>query len=381
MNATSQNIKPIRILHVVGGMNRGGVETWLMHVLRHIDRDRFRINFVVHTTKPCAYDDEIRSFGSEIIPCLHPSRPWCYSHNFRRILRDKAPYDVVHSHVHHYSGHVLKLAHQAGIPYRICHSHNDTTDIDACSGIVRRSYLAFMKYWIERHASLGLACSKEAAVALYGSNWRSNPQRRILHYGVDLSPFCTHEDSKVIRAELGIPADAVVIGHVGRFSRQKNHGFLMRIFSRIAVLEPRAYLLLVGDGELRLDIENWVALAGLSDRVIFLGSRPDVPRLMAGAMDLFLMPSLHEGLPLVLIEAQAAGLPCVISSVISPETDIVDESIRRVPLSLTADKWAEETMSALTFSRRGPEALHAIQESRFNILSSIALLKPIYENL
>jgi len=102
---------------------------------------------------------------------------------------------------------------------------------------------------------------------------------------------------------------------------------------------------------------------------------------MTGAMDLFLMPSLHEGLPLVLIEAQAAGLRCVISSAISQETDIVKDSIRRVPLFFTADKWAEEIMSALTFSSPGPEALHAIQESRFNILSSIALLKPIYESL
>ena len=110
MDSGNARTSPVRVLHVLGGMNRGGVETWLMHVLRHIDRNRFRMDFLVHTVNPCAYDDEIHSLGSEIIPCLHPSRPWTYVRNFKRILREHGPYDVVHSHVHHFSGHILRLA-------------------------------------------------------------------------------------------------------------------------------------------------------------------------------------------------------------------------------------------------------------------------------
>lgn len=144
--------RPIRILHIVGGMNRGGVETWLMHVLRHIDRDRFQMDFLVHTTKPCDFDDEIRALGSQVIPCLHPSRPFVYARNLRRLLREHGPYDVVHSHVHHYSGWTLRIAHQAGVPVRVAHSHSDTFSVQAAAGLVRRGYLRLMRTLIHRHA-------------------------------------------------------------------------------------------------------------------------------------------------------------------------------------------------------------------------------------
>jgi len=114
----------IRILNIVGGMNRGGAETWLMHVLRNIDRERYLMDFLVHTERICEYDHEIRQLGSRVIPCLHPSKPLKYAKNFKRILRDYGPYDVVHSHVHHFSGYALKLAHQEGVPVRIAHAQN-----------------------------------------------------------------------------------------------------------------------------------------------------------------------------------------------------------------------------------------------------------------
>src|SRR5690242_11069048 len=131
---------PIKVLHAVGGMNRGGVETWLMHVLRHIDRDRFQIDFLVHTTQPCDYDDEIRRLRSTIIPCLDHFRPWLYASNFRHILREYGPYDVVHSHVLHYSGYILRLARQAGVPVRVAHSHLDTSPFQSKLPFLRRVY-------------------------------------------------------------------------------------------------------------------------------------------------------------------------------------------------------------------------------------------------
>src|SRR5262245_22629351 len=133
--------EPLRILHVVGAMNHAGIETWLMHVLRNIDRDRFRLDFLTHSLKPGAYDEEIRSLGSALHPCLSPSRPSSYARNFRRVLRESGPYDIVHSHVHHFTGYVMWLSRKAGVPVRVAHSHSDTARKDAASSFLRRSYL------------------------------------------------------------------------------------------------------------------------------------------------------------------------------------------------------------------------------------------------
>jgi|SRR6266550_4819351 len=162
----------IRILHIVGGMGRGGVETWLMHVLRHADRERFQMDFLVHTAQPCPYDEEVRALGGNIIPCLDPARPWSYARNFRRALAAQGRYDIVHSHVHNYSGYVLRLARRAGVPVRIAHSHLDSTPGDAAANARRRLYLALARRWIRRHATTGLAASGKAADALFGPAWR-----------------------------------------------------------------------------------------------------------------------------------------------------------------------------------------------------------------
>jgi glycosyltransferase involved in cell wall biosynthesis len=372
---------PIRILHVVGGMSRGGIETGLMHVLRHIDRDRFQMDFLVHTTKPCAYDEEIRSFGSLIIPCpLDRRRPWVYAANFKQILREYGPYDIVHSHVHHFSGYVLRLAKQAGVPFRIAHSHNDTSS-EAKAGWYRRWYRTLTEWWIARHATGSLGCSRKAAADLFGSQWESDPRCRILFYGIDVKPFHEFVDSLAIRAEFGIPADAFVIGHVGRFVEQKNHPFLIEIAAEVAKREPKMRLLLVGEGVLQPEIERQVEQMGLSDRVIFAGSRPDIPRLMRGAMDVFLLPSLFEGLPVVGIEAQAAGLPFILSDTITREVEIIKPLVKWLSLSQPASTWAEillnhrDAAAAIAQS----DALARVEISPFNIETSVKQLEKIYQ--
>ena len=314
---------PIRILHVVGGMDRGGIETWLMHVLRHIDRDRYRMDFVVHTARPCAYNDEIRALGCDVIPCPEPARPWSYAGRFKRILRERGPYAVVHSHVHFHSGFVLRYAAQAGVPACIAHSHIDEFRLRASAGPVRRAYLALTQRWIASRATAGLAASRKQAADLFGPRWEADSRWRVLHYGIDTRPFHERVDPGAVRAELGIPPGAFVVGHVGRFARQKHDAFLLAVAARLAACEPNLHLLLVGTGPLRLAIEEAAARLGLTDRVIFAGPRADVPRLMRGAMDVFLFPSLFEGLGLVLIEAQAAGVPCVVSDVVPGEADVV----------------------------------------------------------
>ena len=380
-NQISTKQRPIRILHVVGGMNRGGLETWLMHVLRHIDRDRFHMDFVVHTEKPCPYDDEVRELGSKIIPCLDPAKPWLYGRNFKRILGEYGPYDIVHSHVHHFSGYVLYLAKQAGVQIRVAHSHNDTSAIDAKAGFHRRLYLTLTKWLIDRYATLGFAASCQVVTVLFNQAWKTDSRWGVLYCGVDLTPFRDIVDSVAVRAELGIPADAFVIGHVGRFEEQKNHRFLIDIVAEIAKREPNIHLLLIGDGSLRSAIEKKVIENGLAKRVTFTDLRPDVPRLMLGAMDLFLLPSIHEALGLVLIEAQAAGLPCVFSDVVPEEANAVKPLVRQVSLSKSASEWAEAVISAKSGASAIAQAdtLPVLENSPFNILVSVKKLTEVYE--
>jgi glycosyltransferase involved in cell wall biosynthesis len=371
----------IRILHVVGGMNRGGTETWLMHILRHIDRERFQMDFLVHTAQLCAYDDEIRALGSKVIPCpLSRSKPWLYARNFKRILRECGPYDIVHSHVHHFSGYVLRLAKQVGVPVCIAHSHLDTSNVDAQAGLLRRGYLNLMQQWIACYATIGMAASQKAAVALFGSTWDADPQRQILYCSVDLTSFQKLVDSVAVRTELGIPPDAFVISHVGRFDAQKNHGFLVEIAAEVAKREPSMRLLLLGHGSLRPNIEQKVAQLGLTDRTIFAGVRHDVPRIMQGAMDVFLFPSLHEGLPLALLEAQAANLPCIFSDNITDEVEVVKPLMRRISLSQPPSTWAEAVLATRETAsvNKQPEALNKMIHSPFNIMKGLANLTDVY---
>jgi glycosyltransferase involved in cell wall biosynthesis len=375
--------RPRRILHVVGSMNRGGVETWLMHILRHIDRDRFQMDFLVHTNQPCAYDDEILALGSKIISCLHPkTRPWLYAHNFKRILSDYGPYDIVHSHEHHFSGYVLRIAKKAGVPVRIAHSHNDTSLVEKKARFLRRLYLGLTEWLICRNATRGIGCSRNAAADLFGPNWEKDYRWQLLHCGIDLTPFQNPVDRVTVRSELGIPASAFVVGHVGRFDPQKNHMFLLEILTEVAKREPRMHLLLIGVGSLHSVIEQKVIQLGLTDRVIFAGSRPDVPRLMRGAMDVFLFPSLYEGLGIVLVEAQAAGLPCIFSDVVPEEADVVKPLVRRISLLQPASVWAEAILTtqgnALAFSQT--EALAIIENSSFNIEIGVKNLAEMYDN-
>ncbi|MFB2933853.1 glycosyltransferase family 1 protein [Aerosakkonemataceae cyanobacterium BLCC-F154] len=375
--------RPIRILHIVGGMVRGGIETWLMHVLRNIDRDRFRMDFLVHTNNPCDYDEEIRILGSQIIFCpLNRWNPWNYGANFQHILRKYGPYDIVHSHLHHFSGYVLRLAHQANVPVRIAHSHLDSTPLQAKAGLYWRLYFALSKYWITRHATLGLGCSRPAVAALFTANWQRDPRWQVFYYGIDLTNFHNPVNSVAVRAELGIPTDAFVIGHVGRLVSQKNHQFLLEIAAAVAQREPKMRLLLIGEGILRPKLEQEVARLGLSDRVIFTGVRSDVSRLMRGAMDVFLFPSLYEGLGLVLVEAQAAGLPCIFSDVVPEEADVVTSLVKRLSLSQPASVWADvvlatrEAASVITPS----EALAVIEQSAFNVNKEIEILTKLYNS-
>jgi len=203
-------VRLVRVLHVLGQLNRGGVETWLMNVLRSIDRSAFRMDFLVQRTEPGAYDDEARQLGSDVIPCPAPD-PLTFARNFRRVLRQRGPYDVVHSHVHAYSGWVLRLAAKEGVPVRIAHSHTDRSNVESERTLRRRAYRALMGHLIRRHATAGIGISEAATSSFYGQGWRRDPRWRVLYYGMDFSRIRGPHDRAAIRAELGLPPDAMVI--------------------------------------------------------------------------------------------------------------------------------------------------------------------------
>ncbi len=371
--------RPRRILHVLDAMERGGIATWLMTVLRHINRNAFHQDFLVHTDEPCAYDEEARLLGARIIPCPEHRNIVAYSRTFSRILREYGPYDVLHGHCHRFSGVNLWLAKKANTPIRIAHSHSDLRITANGWGVSRRMYSALMDKALERYATVGLAAGKLAAEDLFGPTWETHPGRRIFFCGIDFSPFHQSYDRDAIRAEMALDPTDRIIAHVGRFTEPKNLPFVIDVFSQALNKDVNLRLVLIGNGPLQNEIQERASILGLQDHVRFLGSRPDVPRLLS-AVDLFLFPSLHEGLGLAVVEAQASGLPCLISQNIPHEADIVPALITRLPLSLSAKGWAEKALSLLSADRpiSPGDALRTAEESQFNIRRSIKELELIY---
>jgi glycosyltransferase involved in cell wall biosynthesis len=373
----------IRVLNVVTIMNRGGIETWLMHILRSIDRNRFAIDFLTQTPDQGHFDEEIKDLGSKIFPCLHPRIPWIYAKGMRNVLAGTDSYHIVHSHLHHYNGFVLRVASQAEIPFRIAHSHTDSSINDNSANWTRRAYLNLSKRWISQFASLKLAASHKAALSLFGpkNSWNS---WFVLPNGVDLTPFQAQTNQRDIRSQLGIPEGTKVIGHVGRFVDVKNHEFFVQIAAEIVSRNDNTHFLLVGDGALRTHIEQRVEHLHLGKHFSFLGVRSDVPRLLSAAFDAFLFPSLHEGLGLALVEAQAAGLPCFYSTSVPEEADVVHPLLHRISTNKSAADWAHGIVHVLgnplpVMDKR--EALAIVQKSLFNIQTSLQLLERFYQGV
>jgi glycosyltransferase involved in cell wall biosynthesis len=363
-----------KILQVVGAMNRGGVETWLMTVLRHIDKQKFQMDFLVHSKLDSAYDEEIRSLGGAIHYCTDPKNPWHYAAKFRQVIQTHGPFDVVHSHVYWYTGYVLRLAHRARVPIRIAHSHTATQR--ARWNPSRRLYQNLMRSWILRHGTHRIGISKQAAEALFGPL----PVRpcTILNYGLDFTRFQDIEPSEVVRRRLGIPPGRGIIGHVGRFMPVKNHVFMVELLECVISSGTDAHLMLVGDGPLLSTIKAQIEVRGLSDRCTFAGEQSDVTRFFS-AMDVFVLPSHYEGLGIVAVESQAAGVPVVASTGVPEEVDVIPQLVEHIPLSAGAVGWASAVSRRLRERRlRGGDEVRVLQNSRFGLSACMAALSDVY---
>lgn len=344
--------KPIRILQVVHRMRLGGIQALVMGVYRNIDRSQMQFDFAVRSQQEEYYDREIQSLGGRIFRLpwrsKNPFSPWVYRRELNKVLKEEGAFAAVHSHVNYYSGLVIPVAQRAGVPVRIAHSHS--TAFDRYNPLIVLIWETLMRKAILRSATHLLACNTCAAEWLYGQDWERDQRVSIVHNAIDIRPFENPpEDRHIIRKRLGIPAKGTLLGHVGRFDTHKNHFFLIKIMKEFLNLQPDAQLLLIGEGELYSAVQAEVSTLGLGDKVHFLGVRNDVPDLLQ-AMDLFLLPSLFEGLPLVLVEAQAAGLPCLVSDTVPYEADLDLGLIKYESLKRSPRVWARRIQQVLSTS-------------------------------
>ena len=349
--------RPLRVLHVVSAMNRGGIETWLMQVFRSQDPARVRNELMTFTAQASDYDAELRALGVTVWRCPPPGSPLAFVRCMFGAMR-RGRFDVVHSHPHQFSGVVLLLARLAGIPGRIAHSHIDTRAPDRSASLQRRLYLRLMTALLRLCATEGVAVSAPAAEALFGSDWQRQGRSRVLPLGLDLAAYAPPADADArraaTRASFGFGPDTVLVGHVGWFIPVKNHAFLMRVFAEVSSRHPAARLLLIGVGELAAEVQEQAERLGIRDRVVFAGSRGDVPELLR-AMDVFVFPSLAEGLGLALIEAQVSGLPCVLAEQLPAESRLPGAVLFAVPLAAGPEAWADAVTSAAASPRHFPD--------------------------
>ena len=364
----------IRVLHVATQMHRAGLETMLMNYYRHIDRERIQFDFLVHREERYDYDDEILALGGRIyrIRPIHMADFAAYLKDLIVFFSAHQEYKIVHSHLDGLSAFPLGAAQYAGIPVRIAHSHNNGFERDG--KLLLRSCARPLARWT---ATDFWGCSHEALVFMFGNSAHVANAAFILRNAIDVKKFDYSSSVRhAIRQELGISDHQFVVGHIGRFTYAKNHNFLLKIHRSLTDKKKDAVLILVGGGEYEAEIKEQIAQLGLQASVRFSGVRDDVPAMLS-AMDVLLMPSHYEGFGMVLLEAQAAGLPCVASDSISKEVNIT-RSIHFLSLSSSADIWADTVLGC--YGKRYDNA-HMLYKSGYDIHDSARELLEKYEEL
>ena len=331
--------EPIRVLQVFAALDSGGVSNFVMNLYREIDTDKIQFDFALTAGEMSLYDDEVKSRGGCIF-YFDTSKD--IASNVRRVLREKGPFQVVHSHLFFYSGLVLAEAKKAKVPIRIAHAHNAHTG--ETRSVPRIAYERVMQMLIRVNATHMLGCSEKACRYVFGEKIMKDLRAAVMPDGIDCDRFAFNpEVREQVRKEYGLDGKYVV-GHVGHFNPAKNHEKILSVFAEVCRLRDNAALLLVGDGELEQDVRKRTAELGLTDRVVFVGAHKDVERFYQ-AMDVFLFPSRYEGFGMAMIEAQASGLACVASDVVPAETNVDG---RTVYLSLRENdiQWAEQLIDA-----------------------------------
>jgi glycosyltransferase involved in cell wall biosynthesis len=375
--------QPIRVLQVLTIMNLGGAETMIMNYYRHIDRTKVQFDFLLHRQERGFFDDEIESLGGNIyrMPAIAPRNYFNYKKQLNLFFDNHPHYAIVHSHLNALSSIILEIAKQKNISVRIAHSHlavestvfqkifKRNTDIKAT---IKDTVQSLIRQKVRKVATHYFACGEKAGDWLYGKKNKQNIT--VINNAINASLFTYDiEKSKKIKASLNL-AGKKIIGHVGRFNEQKNHFFLIKIFYEVYRRDKNCVLVLIGDGNLKSKIEKEVQNLGISKNVHFLGLRDNIPELLQG-FDLFLFPSLYEGLPVTLVEAQASGIKILTSSTVTKEVNITGlvtyENLDTPPL-----KWAEIVLDKLSYDRKN--TLEQIKDGGYDIYENAKNLQNFY---
>lgn len=364
-----------RLLCIVGSMNAGGAETFLMKMYRQLDKSKYQMDFAVAINEEGFYDKEISAMGGRIYHITPKSMGILRNFNSIKKLVHNEKYEfVLRTSQHSLSALELFAAKQGGAKIRVFRSSNSNTMSGSKKEMILHKAFRFMpKYF----ANVRIAPSTEAAEFMFGKGCIQSGKVQLLHNAVDTDYFCYNKEfRKKHRDEFNI-TDEIVVGHVGRFSNQKNHKFLLDIFYGLSKINSNVKLILVGTGELKDRIKTQIHEYGLDNKVILTGVREDVNELLS-AFDVFLFPSFYEGMPNTVIEAQATGLPCVISDTITKEANITGLVVYE-SLNNNVEEWVSSIVNSLGKKRENTKT--SFEEMKYDINSVVQeFVQLVFEN-
>ena len=363
---------PIRVLHILHTMNRGGTENALMNYYRHIDRNCVQFDFLLTDQLKCQFEDEILALGGKIfrVPLLRISNPFLYIKGVKAFFKTHPEYRIVHSHTSSKSVVPLFIAKQLGIPVRISHSHSSMTE-RGINGFIRNMLKPLIKFV----ATDWFTCGELAGEFLYGKGSMKKGKVEIFQNVIEANRFrFSKEKRDAMRQSLGINNDVFVIGHTARFDPIKNHKFDVDILAEIKKTNPKCKLLEVGFG-VREGLFEYATQKGVIEDIIFAGVVSNVYDYEQ-AMDVFILPSLNEGLPLSIIEAQVSGLPCFTTEgTVSKECSVTD-LVTYTPLEAGADAWAKKIWDSRCIERK--DHFDEIVTAGYNAETSAIRLQEFY---
>lgn len=364
--------EPIRVLQVLGGTNLGGAESRVMDLYRNIDRTRVQFDFAVHTRDKGFFDEEIEALGGRIysLPRFVGYNWIAYRKAWKQFFAEHPGYACVHGHMTSTASLYLPLAKKAGVRTTAAHARSAGVD-GGLKGMLTR----ILRKSLKRKADYCLAASALAGEAVFGTKAVVQGKVHVLPNAIEAEKYdYDRAKRQEMRERLGIK-NSYVFGHVGRFHPCKNHGFLIEVFGAVCAEHPDSRLFLLGEGSGMEEIRKKAEELGILDRVEFLGNRAAVSDYYQ-AMDCFVFPSLYEGLPGTVLEAQSAGLPCVVSDTVTREVGVTD-LVTFLPLTASPEEWAKTALKKAELPRRG--RTEEIRQSGFDVKTQAAFMQRFYE--
>lgn len=364
--------KPIRVLHVLGRLDRGGAETMVMNLYRNIDRNQIQFDFVIHTNDECDFNQEIYNLGGKVhnVPRYTGKNHIAYKRAWKELFKNYPEYKVIHGHMRSTASIYIKIAKKFGLN-TIVHSHSTSSRGNKIEQLIKNILQLPIRYT----ADYLLACSSDAGRWLFGKNIQNKNNFFVIKNAIDIDEFkFDQKKRKQIRKKYNIDKK-IVLGHVGNFTTAKNHFFLLDVFFEFQKKNEDVILILVGDGCLKKKIHTKISDLGIENKVIMIGASGNVNDYLQ-AMDLFLFPSIFEGLGIAAIEAQAAGLPCVISENI-PNEVCITKLVKKLPID-SYKKWVDY------LSRIDPQRVDYTEEiinNGYDIKSQVKNLQKFYLNI